>query len=50
MLGLKENVITGHLIPAGSGQRDFENMIVGSKEEYEVLTATREAMSFDDDE
>ena len=50
MMGLKENVITGHLIPAGSGQRDFENMIVGSKEEYEVLTSTREAMSFDDDE
>lgn len=50
MIGLKENVITGHLIPAGSGQRNFENIIVGSKEEYEVLTATREAMSFDDDE
>ena len=50
MMGLKENVITGHLIPAGTGQRDFENMIVGSKEEYEVLTSTREAMSFDDDE
>ena len=49
-MGLKENVITGHLIPAGTGQRDFENMIVGSKEEYEVLTSTREAMSFDDDE
>jgi DNA-directed RNA polymerase subunit beta' len=50
MVGLKENVITGHLIPAGSGQRSFENIIVGSKEEYEVLSATREAMSFDDDE
>ena len=50
MLGLKENVITGHLIPAGSGQKEFENMIVGSKEEYEVLATTREAMSFDDEE
>jgi DNA-directed RNA polymerase subunit beta' len=50
MLGLKENVITGHLIPAGTGQKEFENMIVGSKEEYEVLATTREAMSFDDDE
>ncbi len=50
MLGLKENVITGHLIPAGTGLRDFENMIVGSKEEYEVLTTTREAMNFDDEE
>ena len=50
MLGLKENVITGHLIPAGTGQKDFEKLIVGSKEEYEVLATTREAMSFDDDE
>ena len=50
MLGLKENVITGHLIPAGTGLREFENMIVGSKEEYEVLTTTREAMNFDDEE
>jgi len=50
MLGLKENVITGHLIPAGTGLREFENMIVGSKEEYELLQTTREAMTFDDDE
>jgi len=50
MLGLKENVITGHPIPAGTGLRDFENMIVGSKEEYELLQTTREAMSFDDEE
>ncbi|MCG2615799.1 DNA-directed RNA polymerase subunit beta' [Terrimonas sp. NA20] len=50
MLGLKENVITGHPIPAGTGLREFENMIVGSKEEYELLQTTREAMTFDDDE
>jgi DNA-directed RNA polymerase subunit beta' len=50
MLGLKENVITGHLIPAGTGLREFENMIVGSKEEYELLQTAREAMTFDDDE
>lgn len=50
MLGLKENVITGHLIPAGTGLREFENMIVGSKEEYEVLATTREALNFDDEE
>jgi len=50
MLGLKENVITGHPIPAGTGLRDFENMIVGSKEEYELLQTTREAMQFDDEE
>src|SRR6201990_2532034 len=50
MLGLKENVITGHPIPAGTGLRDFENMIVGSKEEYELLQTTREAMQFDEEE
>ncbi len=50
MLGLKENVITGHAIPAGTGLREFENMIVGSKEEYELLTTAREAMNFDEEE
>jgi len=50
MLGLKENVITGHLIPAGTGQKEFDQLIVGSKEEYDVLTTTREAMSFDEEE
>lgn len=50
MLGLKENVITGHHIPAGTGLREFENMIVGSKEEYELLQTTREVMSFDEEE
>jgi DNA-directed RNA polymerase subunit beta' len=50
MLGLKENVITGHPIPAGTGLREFESIIVGSKEEYELLQTTREAMSFDEEE
>ncbi len=50
MLGLKENVITGHLIPAGTGQKEFENVIVGSKEEYELLATAREAMAFDEEE
>ena len=50
MLGLKENVITGHPIPAGTGLREFENMIVGSKEEYELLQTTREAMTYDEEE
>ncbi len=40
--GLKENVIVGHLIPAGTGLRDYENLIVGSKEEYEALMAAKE--------
>jgi DNA-directed RNA polymerase subunit beta' len=42
LLGLKENVIVGHLIPAGTGLRDYENIIVGSKEEYEKLTKEKE--------
>jgi DNA-directed RNA polymerase subunit beta' len=50
MLGLKENVITGHPIPAGTGLREFENLIVGSKEEYELLQTTKEAMAFDEEE
>ena len=37
LLGLKENVIVGHLIPAGTGVRHFQNLIVGSKEAYEDL-------------
>jgi DNA-directed RNA polymerase subunit beta' len=35
--GLKENVIVGHLIPAGTGQRQYNSIIVGSLEEYESL-------------
>lgn len=37
LVGLKENVIVGHLIPAGTGTRKFQKMLVGSKEEYEAL-------------
>ncbi len=36
--GLKENVIVGHLIPAGTGNRRFDDLIIGSNEEYEQLT------------
>jgi DNA-directed RNA polymerase subunit beta' len=39
--GLKENVIVGHLIPAGTGLREYENIIVGSKEEYELLLSSK---------
>ena len=39
--GMKENVICGHLIPAGTGQREFEKIIVGSKEEYDRILANR---------
>lgn len=37
--GLKENVIVGHLIPAGTGLRNYQDIIVGSMEEMEKLQA-----------
>jgi DNA-directed RNA polymerase subunit beta' len=39
--GLKENVIVGHLIPAGTGLRRFQEVITGSKEEYERMMAAK---------
>ena len=39
--GMKENVISGHLIPAGTGLRQWEKLIVGSKEEYDRIEANR---------
>ena len=43
LLGLKENVIVGHLIPAGTGRREYNDLIVGGKQEYEsILTAKKE--------
>lgn len=51
MQGLKENVITGHQIPAGTGLREFDNLIVGSKEEYELLLASKNSvLEFDEEE
>ena len=44
--GLKENVIVGHKIPAGTGMRDYENIIVGSKQEYDEIMARKEALKF----
>ncbi|MBU8891656.1 MAG: DNA-directed RNA polymerase subunit beta' [Bacteroidales bacterium] len=40
--GLKENVIVGHKIPAGTGLRDYEKIIVGSREEYDNLMSAKE--------
>jgi DNA-directed RNA polymerase subunit beta' len=40
--GLKENVIVGHLIPAGTGLREYDKLVVGSKAEYEALMAAKE--------
>ena len=42
LLGLKENVIVGHLIPSGTGLRRYERLIVGSQEEYDQLMASKE--------
>ena len=41
LMGLKENVIVGHLIPAGTGLRDYEKLIVGSREEFESLMESK---------
>jgi DNA-directed RNA polymerase subunit beta' len=39
--GMKENVICGHLIPAGTGLREFDKLIVASKDDYERILANR---------
>ncbi len=44
--GLKENVIVGHRIPAGTGVRDYENIIVGSKEEFDEMMRVKEEMNY----
>ncbi|MCK9339687.1 MAG: DNA-directed RNA polymerase subunit beta' [Bacteroidales bacterium] len=41
LLGLKENVIVGHLIPAGTGLKKYQNIEVSSMEEYESLMASK---------
>ena len=41
LLGMKENVICGHLIPAGTGLRQWQKVIVGSKEEHERMEANK---------
>ncbi|MFN3907764.1 MAG: DNA-directed RNA polymerase subunit beta' [Flavobacterium sp.] len=40
--GLKENVIVGHRIPAGTGMRQYDNFLVGSKEEYNQMMVAKE--------
>ncbi|MBO7272614.1 MAG: hypothetical protein J6U89_07040, partial [Bacteroidaceae bacterium] len=49
LLGMKENVICGHLIPAGTGQREFNRIIVGSQEDYDRVQASkRPVLDFSD--
>ena len=48
--GMKENVISGHLIPAGTGLREFEKIIVGSKEDFDRAMLNRKSiLDLDDD-
>ncbi len=48
--GLKENVITGNLIPAGTGMKEYKDIIVGAKDEFELLLSSRDILEFDDEE
>ena len=42
--GMKENVICGHLIPAGTGLREFGKIVVGCKEDYDRMVANRKSI------
>ena len=44
--GLKENVIVGHRIPAGTGLREYEKIIVGSKEEFEEMLEKKQEVNY----
>jgi DNA-directed RNA polymerase subunit beta' len=47
--GMKENVICGHLIPAGTGQRDFDKIVVYSRDEYDKkVDARRNVLDVDE--
>ena len=47
--GMKENVISGHLIPAGTGLREFDKIIVGAKEDFDRAMMTRKSiLDFDE--
>ena len=46
--GLKENVIVGHLIPAGTGLREYNDMIVGSEKEYDELMTKSDDVIIED--
>ncbi len=44
--GLKENVIVGHKIPAGTGMREYDNIIVGSKEEFDEMLERKQEVNY----
>ncbi|MFA5326661.1 MAG: DNA-directed RNA polymerase subunit beta' [Prolixibacteraceae bacterium] len=41
--GLKENVICGHLIPAGTGLKEYKNLVVGSRDEYDRMVEMKDS-------
>ena len=49
LLGLKENVIVGHLMPAGTGLKDYDKIIVGSQEEYDALMGVTKITDVEDE-
>ena len=44
--GLKENVIVGHRIPAGTGMREYDNTLVGSKDDFNELLTGKEEYNY----
>ncbi|OEY71605.1 DNA-directed RNA polymerase subunit beta' [Salegentibacter salarius] len=44
--GLKENVIVGHRIPAGTGMRKYDSIIVGSKEEFDEMMEHKQEVNY----
>ncbi len=44
--GLKENVIVGHRIPAGTGMRKYDSIIVGSKEEFDQMLEKKQEVNY----
>ncbi len=49
--GMKENVICGHLIPAGTGLREFDKIVVGSREDFDqVLSSRKSLLEYDEKE
>ncbi len=50
MIGLKETLITGQLIPAGTGLREFTKVLVGNNEEYKKLAISQEISQYDTEE
>ncbi|WP_372919651.1 DNA-directed RNA polymerase subunit beta' [Salegentibacter sp.] len=44
--GLKENVIVGHRIPAGTGMREYDSIIVGSKEEFDEMLENKQEVNY----